>query len=440
MKPTAGWRALCALALLVGAPLYAQAGATLSAEVQSVYAGAEALYFHLHQHPELSFHETETAARIAAELRALGYDVTTGVGRVGVVAVLKNGAGPTVMLRTELDALPIVESNGLAYASTVRTKDDAGTEVGVMHACGHDLHMAALVASARIMAGSRGRWRGTLVLIGQPAEETLGGAKAMIGDGLLTRFPRPDYVIAVHDDPRYPSGSVGYHAGPILSNSDALTIRMFGRGGHGARPETTIDPIVLAARTVLALQSVVSREVSPFESAVVTVGSIHGGTKHNIIPDDVTLQLTVRSFTQPMRERLLSAIDRIVKGEAAVAGATRAPSIERVQTTNALVNDSALTRRIAGALVRGLGAERVLDNAPEMASEDLSEFPIAGVPTLMMKVGASSPAAVEAASKGGPPLPSLHNSKFLPDREATLKTAIAAEVLALRELMPAARP
>jgi hippurate hydrolase len=298
-------------ALLSASLLRAQSPA-LSAEVDAVYPRAESLYIDLHRRPELSFHETETAARIARELRQLGYDVTTGVGRTGIVAVMRNGAGPTVMLRTELDALPVVENTGLAFASTVRTKDDAGSEVGVMHACGHDLHMAALVASARIMAGSKASWHGTLVLIGQPAEETLSGAKAMIADGLLTRFPRPDYVLAVHDDARYEAGIVGYRAGPILSNSDALIVHIYGRGGHGARPETTIDPVVIAARTVLALQTIVSREVSPFDAAVVTVGMIHGGTKNNIIPDDVTLQLTVRSFTDPVRRQLLAAIERIV--------------------------------------------------------------------------------------------------------------------------------
>jgi amidohydrolase len=433
-------RTACALVLVCASTLRAQNRTSLSAEVQSVYGRAEALYLDLHQHPELSFHETETAVKIAAELRQLGFDVTTGVARTGVVAVLKNGAGPTVMLRTELDALPVVEGTGLSFASTVRTKDDAGVDVGVMHACGHDVHMAALVASARIMAGSRASWRGTLVLIGQPAEETVSGAKAMIADGLLTRFPRPDFVLAVHDDSRYVAGLVGYHAGPILTNNDALTVHIYGRGGHGARPETTIDPVVIAARTVLALQTIVSREISPFDAAVVTVGSIHGGTKHNIIPDEVTLQLSVRSFTDPVRQQLLSAIERIVKAEAVAGGATREPSIERLQPINALVNDSALTRRVAAALVRGLGAERVRDLPPEMASEDLAEFPNAHIPTLQLRVGASPAAAVDAAAKGGAPLPSLHNSKFYPDREPTIKAAIAAEVLALRELMPAVTP
>jgi len=430
-------RASCALALLIAANVSAQSKSGIGAEVQAAYPRSEALYIDLHQHPELSFHEIETAAKLANELRQLGYEVTTGVGRDGIVGVLKNGTGPTVLLRTELDALPVTENTGLAFASTVRTKDDAGNDVGVMHACGHDIHMAAWVGTARIMAANRGQWRGTLILIGQPAEEIVSGAKAMIADGLLTRFPRPDFALAVHDDARLPAGVIGYHAGPILTNADAVSIRIFGRGGHGARPEATVDPIVIAARTVLALQTIVSRETSPFDPAVITVGSIHGGTRNNIIPDEVQLQLTVRSFTDPVRQHLLSAIDRIAKAEAAAAGAPREPLIERSGPTQALVNDSALTRRVSAALIRELGPAQVKDTPPEMASEDFAEFQLAGVPTLMMRIGAVEHGKYDAAMKSGAPLPSLHSSQFAPDREPTIKAAMTAEVLALRELMPA---
>jgi amidohydrolase len=431
--------ASCALALLIATTVSAQSTSGAKAEVQSAYQRSEALYLDLHRHPELSFHETETAAKLATELRQLGYDVTTGVGRTGIVGVLKNGAGPTVMLRTELDALPVTENTGLPFASTVRTKDDAGLEVGVMHACGHDIHMAAWMGTARIMAGDRKQWRGTLVLIGQPAEEIVSGAKAMIDDGLLTRFPKPDFAIAVHDDARRPAGEVGYHAGPILTNSDALTVRIFGRGGHGARPEATVDPIVIAARTVLALQTIVSRETSPFDPTVVTVGIIKGGTKYNIIPDEVQLQLSVRSFTTPVREHLLSAIGRIVKAEAAAAGAPREPLIERTAGTDALVNDSALTRRVSSALLREMGPSRVKDTPPEMASEDFSQFQVAGIPTLMLRVGAAPQNKYDESLKSGAPLPSLHSALFAPDREPTIKAAMLAEVLTLRELMPASR-
>jgi len=427
------------LAVAVATPLHAQRTGGVGAEVDAVYAKGEALYVDLHKAPELSFHETATATRIAAELRSLGFDVTTGVGGTGVVAVLKNGAGPTVLLRTELDALPVTEATGLSFASTVHTKDDNGADVGVMHACGHDLHMAAVVSTARIMAGDRTRWRGTLVVIGQPAEERTSGARAMIADGLLTRFPRPDFVIAVHDDPRYPSGTIGYHAGPILSNSDAITIRIFGRGGHGARPETTVDPVVIAARTVLTLQTIVSREISPFDQAVITVGAIHGGTKRNIIPDEVRLDLTVRSFTDPVRQHLRSAIERVAKAEAAAAAAPKEPSIELSEPTYALVNDTALTTRISSMLVRELGSTRVRDFPAEGASEDFSEFQRAGIPTLMLKIGATEPAMYEKAMREGTTVPSLHSASFKPDLAPTLKAAITAELLTLRELMPVAR-
>lgn len=410
--------------------------ADITAEVDGVYAQADALYRDLHRQPELSGHEEKTAATLAAGLKALGYEVTTGVGRTGVVGVLKNGAGPVVLLRTELDGLPVEEQTGLDYASTARTKDDNGVDVGLMHACGHDLHMAAWMTTARIMAGARDRWAGTLVLIGQPAEETLRGAQWMIEDGLLTRFPKPDFALAVHDDPRYRAGVIGYRAGPLLANSDMLRITIFGAGGHGARPETTVDPVVIAARTVLALQTIVSREVSPFDAAVITVGTIHAGTRANIIPGEARLELSVRSLTDKVRAHLLSAIERVVKAEAAAGRSPREPLIERVDGTDALVNDPALTQRVSGALLRALGSERVKEVAPEMASEDFARFHRAGIPTLMLRVGTVEPKAFEAAEKAGITPPSLHSPLFAPDRERTLKAAIVAEVLSLRELMP----
>jgi len=259
----------------------------------------------------------------------------------------------------------------------------------------------------------------------------------MIADGLLTRFPRPDFALAVHDDAGAPAGMVGFHAGPILTNSDAVTIRIFGRGGHGARPEATVDPIVIAARTILALQTIVSREISPLDAAVITVGSIHGGTKNNIIPDEVVLQLTVRSFTEPVRAHLLSAIDRIAAAEAAAAGAPRAPIVERSQPVQALVNDTAMTRNVSAMLIRELGSARVKDTPPEMASEDFSQFQLAGVPTLMLRIGAVEQSKYDAAMKSGATLPTLHSAQFAPDREPAIKTAMLAEVLALRQLMPA---
>ena len=422
--------------LLLAAPASGEDARELRSQIDAVYPQAESLYFDLHRHPELSLHEERTAATLAAALRALGYEVTEGVGHTGVVGVLKNGNGPVVLLRTELDALPVVEKTGLPYASTVRTLDDHGAEVGVMHACGHDAHMAAWTATARIMVTTRQRWRGTLVLIGQPAEESGAGAAAMLADGLYTRFPRPDYAFAVHDDPRYPAGLIGYHSGPAMSNVDTLKVTIFGRGGHGARPETTVDPIVLAARTVLALQTIVSRETSPLDPSVITVGSIHGGTRSNIIPDQVQLEISVRSFSESNRQHLLDAIARVAKGEAAAAGAPREPLIEASERVYALINDPAMTQRVSAALLRQLGSDRVKEIAPEMVSEDFSDFQRAGVPTLMLRIGATNQAVYDAAMQSGTAPPPLHSALFAPDREPTIKAATEAEVIALRELMP----
>src|SRR6202790_4497216 len=297
-------------------------------EVESAYPDAHALYLDLHQNPELSSHETQTAAKLADHLCGLGYDVTEHVGGTGVVAMLKNGPGPTIMLRTELDALPVEEQTGLPYASKVRAKDDAGRDVPVMHACGHDLHMAAILGTAEIMAHSKNTWHGTLMLIGQPAEETIGGAEGMLRDGLFTRFPKPDVAVALHVGNELPAGMVSITPGVYNTNSDSVRITIYGKGGHGSAPHTAIDPIVIAARTILALQTIVSREVKPGEMAVVTVGYIQGGTKNNIIPDQAELGLTVRTRNAEVRKQVLLAIARITKAEAEAGGAQREPSIE----------------------------------------------------------------------------------------------------------------
>jgi amidohydrolase len=423
---------LSVVAVLAGASASA---ADIRGEVASIYPQMQVLYRDLHEHPELSTLEIETAAKLAGRLKELGYDVTTGVGGTGLVGVLKNGAGPTVALRVELDALPVVENTGLPFASTVKTKDAGGAEVGVMHACGHDAHMAAWMGTATLMARDRKKWHGTLVLVGQPAEEVGVGAKAMMADGLMKRFPKPDFAIAVHDDSRRVAGEIGIGGGPILTNADSLDLTVYGRGGHGARPESTIDPVLIAARIVVTLQSVVAREMSPLDPAVITVGSIHGGTKYNIIPDEVKLQLTVRSFTEPVRMKLLAAIARIAKAEAEAAGAEKLPTIKRTIVAEAMSNDPALAARLQKALVRDLGADQVKDEKPEMASEDFTEWSIAGVPSVMMRIGAVPKERYEAAMKNDTPLPSLHSSQFAPDAEPTIKAAIAAEVLALRELL-----
>lgn len=410
-------------------------GADIRGDVDALYPQMQALYRDLHEHPELSTLETATAAKLAARLKALGFEVTTGVGGTGLVAVLKNGAGPTVALRVEMDALPVVENTGLPFASTVKTRDASGAEVGVMHACGHDAHMAAWIGTATLMARDRKAWRGTLVLVGQPAEEIGVGAKAMMADGLMKRFPKPDFALAIHDDARRLAGEIGISGGPLLTNADSLDLTVYGRGGHGARPEATIDPVLIASRIVVTLQSVVAREMNPLDPAVITVGSIHGGTKYNIIPDEVKLQLTVRSFTEPVRMKLLAAIDRIARAEAQAAGAEKMPTIQRTIVAQAMSNDPALAARLQKALVRDLGPDQVKDAKPEMVSEDFTEWSIAGVPSVMMRIGAVPKARYDAAIKDDAPLPSLHSSQFAPDAEPTIKAAVAAEVVSLRELL-----
>ena len=406
-----------------------------AASVDAVLPQAEALYLDLHQHPELSFHEQRTAATLADGLRKLGFDVTTGVGKLGVVGVLKNGAGPTVMLRTELDALPVKEQTGLPYASHVTTHNDAGVEVPVAHACGHDIHMSAWMGTATLLSKARDRWRGTLVLIGQPAEETVGGASGMLADGLFTRFPKPDYVIAIHDESELPAGMVGYTPGYSHANVNSVDITIYGKGGHGAMPQTTVDPIVIAARTVLALQTIVSREIGPGDPAVITVGSIHGGTKHNIIPDSVHLQLTVRSYKPETRKHLLAAIERIAKAESEAGGAPKPPLVEFSDASDSVYNDPKLTEREVAVLERRLGKDNVVEMPPKMVSEDFSEYGKAGVPIVMFFVGAVDPAKYKEARASGTPLPSLHSSQFAPDLKPTLETAMEAEAAVMLDLL-----
>jgi amidohydrolase len=425
---------LCLGTVTVFAADAAQSPASTAA-VDTVLPQVEALYLDLHQHPELSFHEQRTAATLADGLRKLGFDVTTGVGKLGVVGVLKNGAGPTVMLRTELDALPVKEQTGLAYASQVTTHNDAGVEVPVMHACGHDVHMSAWMGTATLLSKARDQWKGTLILIGQPAEESVGGAAAMLKDGLFTRFPRPDYVIAFHDDSDLPAGMVGYIPGYSHANVDSVDITIYGKGGHGAMPQTTIDPVVIAARTVLALQTIVSRELDPRDPAVVTVGSIHGGTRHNIIPDSVHLQLTVRSYKPETRKHLLASIQRIAKAESEAGGAPKPPLVEFSDSSDSVYNDPKLTERVAAVLRKRLGNDNVVQMPPKMVAEDFSEYGKAGVPAMMFFVGAVNPARYQAAKASGERLPSLHSSVFAPDVMPTLETAMEAETAVMLDLL-----
>src|SRR5438034_4656757 len=395
-----------------------------SKEVDGVYSHAHELYLDIHQNPELSGHETQTAAKLAGRLRSLGYEVTEHVGRTGIVALLKNGPGPTVMLRTELDALPVEEKTGLPYASRIHTKDDAGRDVPVMHACGHDLHMAALMGTATLMANTKNTWHGTLMLIGQPAEETIGGADGMIKDGLFKRFPRPDVAVALHVGNELPVGQVGVTPGIYDTNADSVRITIYGKGGHGSAPHTTIDPIVIAARTILALQTIPSREVKPGEMAVVTVGYIQAGTKNNIIPDQAQLGLTIRTYKPEIRKQTLAAIARISKAEADAAGAAREPLIENYESTDAVYNHPGLALRLRGPLEAVLGKDNVVTEEPHTASEDFSYFIEQGIPGFYFSLGGANPEKYREAKAAGTTLPSNHSALFAPDVDPALHTGI----------------
>jgi amidohydrolase len=391
------------------------------------------LYRHFHAHPELSFEEYETGARVAKELRAAGIEVTEKVAKTGVVGVLKNGDGPTVMIRTDLDGLPVTEQTGLAYASKVKVKTEAG-ETGVMHACGHDIHITNLIGTARWFAANKDRWKGTLIFLGQPAEERVGGAKVMIEQGLFTRFPRPDYAIALHCDSALATGMVGIRGGYALANVDSCDITLIGRGGHGAYPHTTIDPVVMGAQLVLDLQTIVSRETKPTDPAVVTVGSIHGGTKHNIIGNDCHLQLTIRSYSDEVREHIHDAIVRKAKAVAAGAGAPE-PKITFSEGTPAMFNDEKLAARLRPVFERQFGKDNVDDPEPSMGAEDFSMYGKAGVPILMFRLGTIDPRRLARMKQLGQEPPSLHSSLFYPDPEETLVTGITATVAATLELL-----
>src|ERR1051326_1543357 len=366
-------------------------------------------YRNLHEAPELSHREEKTSAFVAGELRKLGFTVTEHIGKYqnaqwsgyGVVGILKNGPGPTVLVRTELDALPVEEKTGLAYASQVKTKNDAGLDVSVMHACGHDIHMTSFLGTAKMLTELKSRWSGTLIMLGQPAEETGDGANAMLRDNLYANFPKPDFAIALHDKPELETGKVGYTPGYAMASATSIDIKIRGIGGHGSAPETTKDPIVVAAQVVMALQTIVRRENSPLEPAVVTVGSIHGGTRYNIIPDEVNLQLTVRTYKEEVRKHILASIERIVKGVAMTAGIPedRAPEVKVAEGTGSTYNDPQLIERLVGTFKQALGDENVVKMPPIMASEDFGYFSMDHkIPTTIFWLGASDPAKVKARS------------------------------------------
>jgi amidohydrolase len=407
------------------------------AQTTSLYPELRAFYEDLHRNPELGYQEVRTAAKLAEKLRALGYEVTTGVGKTGVVAVLRNGKGPTVLLRADMDALPMQEKTGLPYASVATGKDDKGETVNVMHGCGHDVHVTTLVGAATLLAAVKNEWRGTLILVGQPAEEGGGGASAMLKDGFLERFGRPDFALALHDVADLPAGSLGITPGYTHANSDRVDITVYGKGGHGSTPHLTVDPIVIAARIVVSLQTIVARETDPFEPAVVTVGAIRGGTTYNIIPDETTLKLTVRSLKPAVRERIVAAIARIAKAEAAAAGAPKEPLVSvQAGGYQSNYNDPALAKRITAVFETNFGKDKVSAPPPTMAGEDFGDFGrAANAPSLMFWLGAT-PAPVFAAAGGDPTkLPSLHSPLWAPDPEPTLKTGSAALAFAALEVL-----
>jgi amidohydrolase len=413
--------------------------AAIEARLNADVPHLENLYKHLHANPELSLQEEKTSERIAEELGKAGLTVTRRVGGYGVVGVLSNGVGPTVLIRTDLDALPVKEETGLAFASKAQAKDDKGELVNVMHACGHDMHMTVFIGVARLLNNLKDQWQGTVVMIAQPAEERGKGARAMLADGLFRRFPKPNHCLALHCSANLPSGSLGYVEGYVLANVDSVDLTIRGVGGHGAWPQTTKDPIVLAAQTIMALQTIVSRETTPTEPAVVTVGSIHGGTKHNIIPEEVRLQLTLRSYSDETRNHTLAAIKRITAGLADAAGLPKElhPVVQlKDEFTPATYNNPELTRRLATALKGWFGEDKVLPQKPVMGGEDFSEFGRTSdkIPICMLWLGTVEPDAYAAFVKTGKALPSLHSNFFRPALQPTIKTGVTAMTAAVLEL------
>ena len=403
-------------------------GKDLDTQIARHYPGVEALYRDLHANPELAFAEVRTAKKLADELRGLGFEVTEGVGKTGVVGLLRNGQGPTIMVRTELDALPMEEKTGLPYASKVKTTY-LGKETFVAHSCGHDLHMASWVGTAKTLVGLKNRWKGTLMFVAQPAEETLSGAKAMMIDGLFSRFGKPNAAFALHTWP-VAHGVVGFNTGPVTSNSDSFEITFKGRGAHGSAPDKSIDPVMIASRFVVDVQSVISREKDPFEFGVFSIGSIQGGTSGNIIPDRVELRGTIRSYEPAVRARMHDGIRRTAMAVAAMAGAPE-PELKIASGGEAVLNNAALVNDV-DAVLRSVPGAQVLRLPPITPSEDFSEYVNAGVPAMFFLVGVHDPKDVEASRQlGGKPLPGNHSPFFAPVPEPSIKTAVKAMSLAV---------
>lgn len=410
------------------------------ANLDNLLPDLEALYKDLHAHPELSMQETRTAGLAAARLRAAGYEVTTGIGRTGVVGVLHNGDGPTVMLRADMDALPIAEATGLPYASKVKAKDRDGNTVLVGHMCGHDMHVAWLVGATTLLAQAREAWHGTLLAVFQPGEETAQGARAMIDDGLFDRFPKPAVVLGQHVMVG-PAGTVAGRTGAITSAADSLQIRLFGRGAHGSMPQASIDPVVMAAATVMRLQTVVSREVAAAETAVVTIGSLQAGTKENVIPDEAVIKLNVRTFDAGVRKRVLAAIERIVNAEAAASGAPRPPEITPLDRYPLNVNNAEASARVVAAFRRYFSADRVRQTGPAPASEDFGSFGTEwNAPSVFWFVGGTDSDTFAKAKEAGRvnDIPVNHSPRFAPVVHPTLETGVETLIVAARAWLVAA--
>lgn len=430
------YRALTKMAFVVLIFLMPNVYALDKSEQQ--YLGS--LYKHFHQNPELSFKEEQTSARMVAELSKLGFVITPKVGGHGVVAILENGIGHTVLVRADMDALPVKEETGLPYASTARGMSIDGEEKPLMHACGHDIHMTVLIGTARRLVAEKDQWQGTLIMIAQPAEERGAGAKAMLDDGLFERFPRPEFNLALHVNAGMPAGTVGYVSGPALANVDSVDITVYGVGGHGAYPHTTKDPIVLSAQIINGLQTIVSREISPLDPAVVTVGSIHGGHKHNIIPDEVHMQLTLRSYTEEVRTQMIAAIQRLAKNLGRAAGLVedKLPKVElKDEYTPVAYNDPSLTARIKTVFESALGKENVWEKNPVMGGEDFGRYGQVEpkIPSLIFWLGAVKRSTYDASISQASTLPSLHSSKFAPDFVPTVVTGVEAMSSATLELL-----
>jgi amidohydrolase len=421
-----------AISGLMALPAHAELDAarlkqTIETSFESDYPKLDALYKDIHAHPEIAFQEEKTAAKLAAEMRAIGFEVTEKVGKTGLVAIYRNGAGPTIMVRTELDALPMEEKTGLPYAS----RDKAiwhGRETFVTHSCGHDIHMASWVGTAKTLLALKDQWHGTLMFIAQPAEEEVAGAKAMLEDGLFTRFPKPDAGFALHDG-AFTHGYVSYRVGVGSSTVNGLFVKFRGRGGHGAMPQTTIDPVMMASRFVVDVQSVVSREKDPTEFGLISIGAIHGGTAGNIIPDEALVVGTIRSFKAQVRDKMLAGIERTAKAVAAMADAP-APEIELGEGAKAVMNDPAVVGAAETVLKAAFG-DKFNASPPGTASEDYSEYVNAGVPSMFFNIGVYDPERVAAARNGGPPLPGNHSPQFAPVPKPTIQTGVTAMTLAV---------